>query len=113
MAGKIALPKFNKADNVKGHRKCLGKIQRNPDRPADLKPQRTRNNRIRAAGADFDVRYHRGHRKRRTNRDTVGEQNDDDRFDQTDVADHPAQPQIHNDAEYRQNRRREYAFQRA
>ena len=64
-----------------------------------LEPKRLRDDRIGTAGADADIRRKRRHRKSGGGGDGKGQGDDDQPADQSRIAHHPPQAQVHDDAQ--------------
>ncbi len=108
MVGKDPLPAGAEAENVHGHRQCLGQIERDADAAAHLQTQRLGDDVEGAAGADADIGGDGRQGKSGEAGDGKGDQDDDPGAEQTGVADHPTLPQEHDDAENRQQGWREH-----
>ena len=104
-----ARDRLAEADRVEGDRDRLGQEQHQPERAAELDAQRARDQVVVAAALDPQVGRDRRERDAGQDRDRVGHQDDDQRSAEAGGADHEAQPQEEDDAEDREDARREDA----
>ncbi len=105
--------RLGESDDVHRDRDRLGGKEDDADRAAEFDAQAAADQVVGAAAFDSRVGRDRRERKRRERGDRLGRQNDQQRVDDSRLADHLAEPQEHDDAQDRQRAGREDAAERS